>query len=142
MEEFRLCLAFFPDELGWREALERLEPSGMVVSVDEQIKVPAQLLVVIIEISFDGGVLDRAVPALDLTAIQENSPPDCFLIFMAPRVVGFGQAVLDRVGVADHVEAVHAELCRPAVPVPRLIRDRDAVAIGLGQWRTKSGRSG
>ena len=34
----------------------------MVVGVDEQIKVSAQLIVVIVEIPFDGGFLDRAVP--------------------------------------------------------------------------------
>ena len=45
IEEFRLCLPFFPDELCGCEALEGLEPSGVVIGVDEQIKVSAQLVV-------------------------------------------------------------------------------------------------
>ncbi len=80
LEEVRLCLPFFPDELCWREAFEGLEPSGVVVGVDEQIKVSAQLLVVIVMVAFDGGLLDRPVHGLDLT--------------ICPRVVGFGQAGL------------------------------------------------
>ena len=127
VEEFRLCLPFFPDELCWREAFEGLEPSGVVVGVDEQIKVSAQVIVVIVVIAFDRGLLDRAVHALDLAAIRENSPPDCFLVLMAPRMVGFGQAMLDLVGVADHVEAVHAQPGRPAIPVSRLVGELDAI---------------
>ena len=41
--------------------------------------------------AFDGRLLDRAVHSLDLT--------------VGPRVVGFGEAVLDVVCLADHVEA-------------------------------------
>ena len=67
----------------------------MVVGIYEQIKVSAQLFVVVIMVAFDGGFLDCPVHALDLAAIRENSPPYCFLILLAPRMVGFGQAVLD-----------------------------------------------
>ena len=113
-EDFRLCLPFLPDELCWSEALEGFESSGVVVGVDEQIKVSAQLVVVLIEIAFDGGFLDRSVHALDLA--------------IRPRMVGFGQAVFDLVGVADHVEAMHAELGGPAIPVSRLASELDAIA--------------
>ena len=77
-EEFRLCLPFLPDELCW---LGGLEPSGVVEGVEEQIKLSARLLVVIVEIPLDGGSLDRSVHALDLT--------------IRPRVVGRRSGGLD-----------------------------------------------
>ncbi len=57
------------------------------------------------------------VEALDVQ--RENDPPDRFLLRLTfldrpihpldlavgPRMVGFGQPMLDRVGLADHVEA-------------------------------------
>jgi hypothetical protein len=113
VEYLRLFLPFLPDELCWCEALEGLEPSGVVVTVDEQIKVSAQLVVVLIEIAFDGGFLDRPVHALDLA--------------IRARMVGFGQAVFDLVGVADHVEAMHAELGGPAIAVSRLVGELDVI---------------
>jgi hypothetical protein len=80
LEEFPLCVPSFSDELCWRESFEGLEPSGAVVGFDEQIQVSAPQVVVIVEIAFDCGLVDRPVHALDLT--------------IRPRVVGFGQAVL------------------------------------------------
>ena len=56
-------------------------------------------------------LLDRAVHSLDLA--------------VDPRVVGLGQAVLDPVGVADHVEAHGPGEDR--VPVPRLLGELDDV---------------
>lgn len=79
----------------------------MIVGIDEQIEVSAQFVVVIVEVSFDGSFLDRPVHTLDLA--------------IRPRVIGFGQAMLNLVGIANHIEAVHAELCSPTVPVPWLI---------------------
>jgi hypothetical protein len=111
----------FPNELCWCEAFERLEPSGVIVGIDEQIEMSAQLVVVIVEVSFDGSLLDRPVHTLDLAAFRGKGPLDLFLIPQAPRVIGFGQAMLDLVGIANHIEAVHAELCNPTVPVPWLI---------------------
>ena len=99
---------------------------------------PQTLLVIVVVVALDRGLLDCPVPlpgnglpanrerdAFDLAAIQENSPPDCFLIFMAPRVVRFGQAVLDLVCVADHVEAALPRIDR--VAVAGLLGDLDAV---------------
>ena len=81
----------FPDELSWRKTLERLQSSGMVVGINEDVEVSAQLLVIVIVEVFDSGLLDCAVPlpgnglpanrewdALDLTAIRENSPQTVF----------------------------------------------------------------
>ena len=110
----------------------------MVVGIDEEVEMSAQLLVIVIVVALNSGFLDCAVPLpgnglpanrerdpLDLSAIQENDPPDRFLIFMAPRVVGLCQAMLDLIGVADDVEA--AEARDHGVPVSRLFGELDAV---------------
>jgi len=92
--------------------------------------VGAQLVVAVVVEALDRGLLDRPVHPLDLAATQENSPPDCFLIFAAPRMVGFGQAMLDPVRFADHVEAHWPGV--DGVPVARLLGELDAV---VGQDR-------
>lgn len=71
----------------------------------------AQLSVVIVVVSLYGCVLDRAVHPLDLA--------------VRPRMVRFGQPVLDAVGLADHVEAHRPGV--DGVPVPRLLCELDAV---------------
>ena len=77
----------FPDELSWRKALERLQASGMVVGIDKEVEMSAQLLVIVIVVAFNSSFLDCAVHALDLS--------------IRPRVVGLCQAMLDLIGFAD-----------------------------------------
>lgn len=76
------------------EATQCLEPAGVIVGIDEELQVGAQLFVAVVVVAFDGGVLDGAVHPLDLT--------------IRPRMVGFGQAMLDAVLAADPVEAMQA----------------------------------
>ena len=66
--------------------------------------------------AFNGRVLDRPVHPLTLPVVRENSPPDCFLILATPRVVGLRQAVLNAIGLADHVEAHGPGVDRVLVP--------------------------
>jgi len=66
---------------------------------------------IVVVIPFDGGLLDRAVHALDLT--------------IGPRVVRFGQAMLDPVCLADQIEAHFSE--SDAVAVARLLSELDAI---------------
>ena len=56
-------------------------------------------------------------------------PRDCFLIFMAPRVIGLGQPVLDAIGLTDHVEAHWPGI--DCVAVPGLLGELDAI---FGQY--------
>ncbi len=51
-----------------------------------------ELLVIVVVEAFDGGFLDRPVPPLDLA--------------IGPRMLHFGQAMLDAVLSATHVEHV------------------------------------
>ena len=92
---------------------------------------------------FDRRVLDGAVPLAgrclpantekhpsELAATQENSPPDCFLIFAALWVVGLGQAVLDPVGFSNHVETHWPKIY--GVAVPRLLGELDSIVLENG----------
>ena len=86
-----------------REAAEGLEPSPEVAGREEVGEGEAscavgpsgmpnvQLGVVVVVVSLDDGVPDRAVHPRDLA--------------VRPRVVGLGQAVLDAIGRTDPVEA-------------------------------------
>ena len=72
----------------------------------------SQLIVGFVVEPFHRGVLDRAVHPLDLT--------------VGPRMVGFGEAMLDPVGLADHVEAHWPGIF--GVAVPGLLGELDAIA--------------
>ena len=71
----------------------------------------SQLIVAVVVEALYRGVLDRPVHSLDLT--------------VRPRMVGFGQAMLDPVGLADHVEAHWPRV--DGVPVPGLLGELDAI---------------
>lgn len=82
-----------------RKAAQGLQPTGMVVGVDEQLQVRPELFVGLAVIALDRGVLDGAVHPLDLT--------------VGPGMVGLGQTMLEAVLVADAVEHGPAvESCR------------------------------
>lgn len=101
----------FDDVFVRREAAECLESASEVVGGDEVGEVRAQLVMIVVMEAFDGCVLDRAVHPLDLA--------------VGPGMVRLGEAMLDVVGLADHVEA---HLPREGgVPVAGLICELDAV---------------
>ena len=83
-----------------REPAQGLEPLGEVVGIEEGCEMRSQLVVAVVVIAPDGGVLERAVHALDLT--------------VGPWVVRLGEAMLDVVLRAGVVEGVDAEQLRPA----------------------------
>lgn len=66
----------FADVLVRREAVGRLETTGVIVGIEKIREVSKQLFVAVVVVPFDGGVLDCAIHALDLT--------------VGPRVVRFG----------------------------------------------------
>jgi hypothetical protein len=69
---------------------QRLEVLGEVVSCDEGQHVRLQALQVIVVEDLDGRILDRPVHAFSLT--------------IGPRMVRFGQAMLDTMLDADAIE--------------------------------------
>ena len=91
----------------------------------------AQLGVVVIGEAFDGRLLDGAVHPFDLAAIQENDPPDRFLILTAPGMPDLGQPMFDAVFFTAHVEHMGHPCRRGAVGVTRRKGEPDPAAIGL-----------
>ena len=69
-----------------REAFEGLESSGEVVGSEEVSQVRSELFLGVVEVAFDGGVLDGPVHALDLP--------------VGPGMVGLGQPVFDSMKAA------------------------------------------
>ena len=84
-----LC-PYFADVFEGREALEGFEPPPIIIGVDEVVKVGVELLMAIVMIAFDGGVLDRPVHAFHLA--------------IGPGMLDLGEAVLNPVFLAAHVE--------------------------------------
>jgi hypothetical protein len=79
-------------EFVWGEAAEGFEPPGEVVGVDEVLQMGSQLVVGVIEVAFDGRVLDRAVHSFDLP--------------IGPWMLGLCQPVIDVVVGAGVFEDV------------------------------------
>ena len=103
-----------------RKPVQRLEPTRMVVCVDEELKMLPKLVVAAVVIAFDGRFFDGAVHALHLA--------------VGPWVVGLGQAVIDVVITADLIEAENPVAGRPAVAISWQVGELDAV---VGQDRVQ-----
>jgi hypothetical protein len=82
------------DEFVRGEAAQGLEPFGVVVSQQKGLQVLVELRGGLVMVAQHGGLLQGAVPALDLA--------------VGPRMRRFGEAVFDAVRVADAPEEVAA----------------------------------
>ena len=82
----------FADKFVWGLAPEGFEPPGEVVGVDEVLQVGSQLVVGLVEVAFDGGVLEGAVHSFDLP--------------IGPWMLGLCQPVIDVVLGAGIFEGV------------------------------------
>ena len=107
-EPLLLCCPDFADVFAGSETIQRLEPSREVAGCQEVGEVDAQLGMVVVMVSLDGGVLDPRIKSEDAV-----HPLD---LAIGPWVVGLGQLVLDAVGLTDHVEAHRPGVDRVAVP--------------------------
>ena len=94
-EAFRLLLPTLADVLVGRQPPQGLETFGEVVGREELSEMFSELLVRLIVIALESLILDSAIHPLDLS--------------VRPRVIDFGQPMLDAVSLADAVE-------RPASP--------------------------
>ena len=103
----------FADKFEWREALQCLEPSGKIVSVDEVREVASELFMIVIVIPFDSRFLDGAVHAFDLS--------------IGPRMPRFGQAMFDPMPPAGAVEWMAAMAGCGSIPVLRQISELNTV---------------
>ena len=105
LESFRLGSPAFADELIRREAFERLEPSRIIVGVDDVTEVSAQLIMTVIVAALHRGVFDGPVHSLHLT--------------ICPRMVGFSQSMLNVMLTANLIETMNPKACRPAIAITR-----------------------
>src|SRR5579871_275159 len=85
----------FADEFIRGKASKRFESSGEVVSCHEISQVLAKLSVAVIVEAVNGGLFDGAIHAFDLS--------------VGPRVIGFGQAMIDSMPKANPVKRVPTE---------------------------------
>lgn len=67
LESGRLVLSYFADVFVWSGTAPGLQPSAVIVGIDEVIEVCDQLIVAIVVIALDRRFLDGAVHPLDLT---------------------------------------------------------------------------
>src|SRR6185312_2827964 len=108
---------YFADVFEGREALEGFEPPPIIIGVDEVVKVGVELPMAFVMIAFDGGVLDRPVHAFHLA--------------IGPGMLDFGEAVLDPVFFASHVEHMgDVRGCRADVDVKVAAASNDAMTSG------------
>ena len=82
---------------------EGLEPACEVVGADEVGEMGFELLVAVVVVALDSGFLDGAVHAFDLT--------------VGPGMLHLGEAMLDAVFLATHVEHVRDVACRRSIGV-------------------------
>ena len=122
-ESFWFLCPYFADVFEGREALEGFEPPPIIIGVDEVVKVGVELPMAFVMIAFDGGVLDRPVHAFHLA--------------IGPGMLDFGEAVLDPVFFASHVEHMgDVRGCRADVDVKVAAASNDAMTSGsgVGSW--------
>ena len=98
--------------------MQRLEPSGEIVGVEEIGEVPAQLVMVLVVVAFDGRLLDCSVHSLDLA--------------VRPGMVRLCQPMFDFLLSTGLVEHMHAQARRWSVSARRLVGEVHAV---VGQDR-------
>lgn len=75
------------DDLCGCEAFEGLAPSGVGVGINAQIKVSARLIVVVLEVPFDGSLRGGAVP-LPGRRLPANAEKRAFGLTIRPRGLG------------------------------------------------------
>src|SRR4051812_45491392 len=94
-KSIRFFLPAFADELRGREAMERLESFGEVVSGDEVAEVGSQLVVAVVVVALNRGLFDGAVHALDLA--------------VGRGMIGCGETVVNAMQQTDPIEWMAAK---------------------------------
>ena len=117
-ESIWLFCPCFADEFVGGKALQGLQAAAVIIGIDEICEVSFELFMAVVVIPFDGRFLDRPVHPFDLT--------------ICPWMFDFGEAVLDAVLLAAHIEHVsHVGRCR-TVGVARREGKLDAVVCQDG----------
>ena len=112
-ESFWLGSPAFADVFVGREPLQGLQPSSVVVGINEVGEVCFELIVSVVMVALDGGFLDRAVHALDLA--------------IGPGMLDLSQPMFDAILLAAHIEHMCRVSCRRTVGVARREGELDSV---------------
>ena len=112
-ESFWFLCPYCADVFEGREAREGFEPPPIIIGVDEVVKGGVELSMALVMIACNGGVLDRPVHAVHLA--------------IGPGMLDRGEAVLNSVFLAAHVDQMGDGRGGRAVSVARRERERDAV---------------
>src|ERR671922_2646085 len=89
-ESFWLCLPTFTDVLIRSESFQRLESPRDVIGHEEGMQLLFQMVMGLVVVLLHGGFFARAVHAFHLA--------------IGPGMVGFGEAVLDTIVLADAID--------------------------------------
>ena len=89
-ESFWLGCPGFADVFVRRETSQCFEATAKIVCADKVVEVRFELLMVVVMVSFDGGILDGPVHSFDLT--------------IGPGMFQFGETVLNSVARTDAVK--------------------------------------
>ena len=108
-----LGLPSLADEFVGGETFQGLQSAAEVVGCDEVVEMLTQLLVIVVVIALDGRFLDGAVHPFDLP--------------VGPWMIDLGEAMLDAVLAASHVEHVGHVAGRRSVRIARCEAELDAI---------------
>ncbi len=112
---------YFADVLEGGEAFEGLEPSSIIVGIDEVVEVGFELLMAVVMVAFDSCLLDRSVHPFDLA--------------IGPGMLDLGEPVLDTVLVAAEVEHVRHAGCSAGYPPNRATKNPSVPTCGkMRRW--------
>ena len=142
-ESIRLRSPLFADEFIGREAFEGLQPTAKIVCVDEVLKVPSELVVIVIMEPLDGRLLDGSVHALDLP-IGPCAAPAGDALHRREGMVDLCQPVLDLILIADPIEDVMERIFVASMicELNAVARREEALFAGYGHARRPIQRSG
>ena len=83
--------------------MQGLQPAPIIIGVDEVVEVCGQLGMAVVMVALDGGFLDRPVHPFDLS--------------VGPGMLDLGQAMLDPIFLASHIEHMRHVSCGRAVRI-------------------------
>ena len=108
-----LVLPGFTDEFVDRKTAEGLQPFGEVVGGEKVNQVGTELCVAVVVVALNGGFLDGAVHALDLS--------------VGPRMIGLSQAMVDALPKTDPIKRVTTKTGGRALTVLGQVGELNAV---------------
>ena len=127
----------FADELVGRESFEGLQSPSEIVRADEVREMPAELIMAVVVVAFDGRVLDGSVHPFDLTVVRYVIRRRLAVRLFSKRGRRYGEPILGT-GRREHEGAgrpilyveLRARVCSwPPLRLARLRCERESVVV-------------